>query len=246
MLLFVLTALAKEYVCKDGESAVSPDGCLGHGGLASPELVEIGAQSSRIADETARSGTALGEIAEHTGRLADEAGRAADEAGREADEAARTRAAVITVGKGITDEMRATREWSLSSQQATLEVQAGLVSPRDFISRTQEIYLENYQPELWAAVLRTRKVIAEAQRRHALIATLVGEGNVDMYESFARQPGACVLNVEDGAWIKSPDGTSIIMLQREGGRSISIEDADRKAYRKERSSDPARERCEPE
>lgn len=231
MLLVALSASAM-VLCKDGEAVLSADLCYFHGGVVEPGVLETARQTGRLAAAAEREATASERSAKAQEALV--------------LEARLTREAISRLGDQITDEMRATREWALASQQATLEVQAGLVRPGDFVDRAKEVYLEHYQPVIWAAVLRLRAALMEAARRRAYIVALVGESNVDMYESFARRGGACILEVEDGAWIATGGRTTVLKLHRAGGRSISSDAGDFEAYDTLRATAPKRERCNEE
>ena len=165
-------------------------------------------------------------VAKGTERVAD---GISDLAKRQATDARLTREAIMSLGAVLTDEMRTSREWTLAGQQATLEVQGGLVPPSEYMARTREVS-PGAAPQ--AAIHRPRRrripsvAKAEHWRRSAVhhidIACRTGT-SIRTSSSATCTVVADVVTTIAGGWrCKTPPAATATTAARLEGRAVPV------------------------
>jgi hypothetical protein len=121
-------------------------------------------------------------------------------------------------------------QWQLALEQSRMEIDAGQITPDQFITRAREIMVENWgSPAEQAALAEKKATIERAKKLADSIISRVGKDHLSTWLRYVEDPGVCWTIDTDAILFKTVNG-AIITLRKEAPARMSTTQEDLASY----------------
>lgn len=117
-------------------------------------------------------------------------------------------------------------QWQLALEQSRMEIDAGQITPDQFITRAREIMVENWgSPAEQAALAEKKATIERAKKLADSIISRVGKEHLSTWLRYVEDPGVCWTIEADAIFFKTLNGSIITLRKGEPARMSNTAEA---------------------